>query len=291
MRKEKSGGFIVFLAVMFISLVLFPFRNVSVTATAEDELLPSQRILTVVMYHSVMKGRNGKYVISPAAFESDVKELLSRGYETVFPSEIVRFAEHGGPLPKKPLLITFDDGHYNNAHYCKPILEKYGCKAVVNIVGSYCDYAATSGEPINASYSYFNWEQIKELNDGATFEIGNHSYDMHNKSPRFGITRMSGESDAHYKAALTKDIMKLQNKLTADCGVTPVCFAYPFGSYSKFAREALAEMGFKLILNCEERRNLISEGDSGVLLNVCRFNRDAFISTQSFFEKMERSRY
>jgi peptidoglycan/xylan/chitin deacetylase (PgdA/CDA1 family) len=256
---------------------------------SSTSLKDNQRVLTVVMYHSVLKNRQGKYVVSPETFESDIKELLARGYTTVFPSEIVAFVERGGSFPEKPLLITFDDGHYNNAHYCQPILEKYNCKAVINIVGAFCDQTVKRGEASNVSYAYFTWDQLKELAESGVFEIGNHTYNMHNKSPRFGMRRIGGESDEDYRAALTKDVMRLQKRLADDCGVTPICFAYPFGAHDKFTKSVVVDMGFKMIFNCHERRMAITSGDPKCLHQVSRFNRESGVSSAEFFNRMERT--
>jgi peptidoglycan/xylan/chitin deacetylase (PgdA/CDA1 family) len=254
-----------------------------------NEVGSNQRILTVLMYHSFLSKPRGKYVCTPKIFEEDLLEAKARGYTTVFPSEVIRWVENGGDFPDKPLLITMDDGHYNNLYYCKPLLEKHGCKAVVHVVGAFSNYSEKSGDHSKASYSYLTWGQIRELNDGKTFEIGNHTYNMHKFSPRNGIARKKGEGDDEYVRAITADITRLQNKLTLDCGVTPVCFAYPFGIFNKTAKNALLDMGFKMLFNCTEKRNLITQGDPGTLHAVCRFNRAADLSSRAFFDKTERS--
>ena len=82
------------------------------TVMAED---PGVRV-PVIMYHAVMDdaSRLGKYVISPEELESDFKWLSENGYTAVLSEDLINYTENGAALPEKPILLTFDDGYYNN---------------------------------------------------------------------------------------------------------------------------------------------------------------------------------
>ena len=92
----------------------------------------------VLMYHSILKdsARQGKYVVSPAVLAADLDALQKRGYETVTVSDLLAYVQDGTPLPDKPVMITFDDGYYNNYVYAYPLLQQRGMRAVVSIIGS-----------------------------------------------------------------------------------------------------------------------------------------------------------
>ena len=96
---------------------------------------PDGVALPVIMYHSVLKdgARIGKYVVSPDSFEHDLAFLKDNGYETVSISDLTDFVYEGKKLPEKPVMITFDDGYYNNLVYAAPLLEKYNMKAVISV--------------------------------------------------------------------------------------------------------------------------------------------------------------
>lgn len=287
----KTGIVIIF-AVL---LGLLPFRSVKPVyadghVDANHEPQQNQRVLPIIMYHQILKNRKSDYIVTPGLFENDLIEMKERGYETVFPSEVIAFCEGRGGLPQKPVMLTFDDGHYNNIYYGMEALKKHGCKAVLNIIGVCSDNTVVSGDHSNPAYSHLTWEQIGQAADSGVYEIGNHTFDLHNQSPRKGVSQKKGESEEQYRKVLTDDVMKLQSCLELKSGVLPECFAYPFGKYSNLSEKIILEMNFKMIFVCYEQQNMITAGVPSGLYRLCRFNRLPNISSGSFFDKMEKSK-
>ncbi|MCL2696274.1 MAG: polysaccharide deacetylase family protein, partial [Clostridiales bacterium] len=158
--------------------------------------------LPIIMYHSILNHRNGKYTLSPSVLEADLAWLDEQGFETVTVEDLIYYVYYDGTLPEKPVMLTFDDGHYNNLTYAVPLLEQYGMRAVLAVVGSFTD--AEEGQPQrNPNFSYFNWGEIDLLSTSDTIEVQNHSYDMHSGR---GAVRGKGESEERLAARLTEDI-------------------------------------------------------------------------------------
>ena len=55
-----------------------------------------------------------------------------------------------GILPEKPVMITLDDGCYNNLSDVLPLLEKYDMHAIVSVVGEYTNVTAKNDPHISA---------------------------------------------------------------------------------------------------------------------------------------------
>lgn len=242
--------------------------------------------LPILMYHGVLKDQNraGQYIVTPQTVEQDLAYLADRGYTAILASELAQAVHSGAPLPEKPVMITFDDGFLNNLTYVLPLLEKYDMKAVISIVGSYCACFSANPDP-NPAYAHLCWQEIDALVDSGRVEIGNHTYDMHNKSPRKGARRMRGESEAEYYEALVQDVGRTQSLLEEHCGILPTTFAYPYGYISKESVPILQEMGFTVLLTCTEQVNMLT-GDPAVLLELGRFNRASGVSTERFMKKL-----
>lgn len=247
------------------------------------------RELPVIMYHSVLRdpARTGKYIVSPERLEEDIRYLASHGYEIVTARAVIDFARGVGTLPERPVLLTFDDGYYNNLTYVLPLLQKYDCTAVIAIVGAYAQRYSDAPDP-NPNYAHLRWEEIYALTLSGRVEIANHSYDMHGQTGRMGSARKRGESGAAYAEAFTADVGRLQRELAARAFVTPELFAYPFGIVDPDSRALLAKLGFAGSMTCREQVSRIVAGDPDTLWDIGRFNRAGELETEAFFSFLQK---
>ncbi len=241
----------------------------------------------ILMYHSV--GYNNKiqspYLISPEVFEEDLHWLRSGGYTAVFVSDLIAYVDGTGTLPEKPVVISLDDGFLNNRTYVLPLLEKYNMKAVLSVVGSFCEQYTRHPDP-NPSYAYLTWSDVADLAETGYFEISNHTYAMHTMGERTGCMRRADESVASYSAALSSDLSLLQSMLSQTTGRTPTVFAYPYGAVSDEAVFVLQALGFRAALTCVEQVNFLTPGASESLYHLGRFNRPSGERTKDFMERV-----
>lgn len=241
----------------------------------------------IIMYHSILKdpSRSNKYTVTPTVLEEDLKYIKDKGYTTVTITNLISYVYDNKPLPEKPIVLTFDDGHYNNYGYLFPLLEKYDMKAVISIVGSYTD-KFTETDEANLNYSYLRWKDIKELMDTGRIEFQNHTYNLHsNTGKRIGTKKIKGETDEHYKNVLEEDILKLQQEFKENTNYIPQCFTYPFGGISNASLDIIKELGFKASLSCEQGINKLTKNPNSLYL-LKRYNRPSYISTYNFFQKI-----
>lgn len=237
--------------------------------------------LPVIMYHSVCSRSPAEYSVTPKQLEDDLIWLKSRGYTAVSAAQLCRYTQGIGSLPERPVMLTLDDGFYNNLSELLPLLEKYDMCAIVSVVGTYTDNDAPRDPHISA-YSYLTWEDIAELYASGRVEIGNHTYAMHSVSgTRKGCTKLPEETEEQYRQSLGADILLLQQKMKENIGITPYVFAYPFGAVSRGCTPFLKENGFLMTLTCRELPNYITR-DPSCLYGIGRYNRSGLCSTEEF---------
>ncbi len=285
-KMKSLIAYITVIALMVTAIGLyFIFDNKTEMTSGEKGVN-----VPIIMYHSVLKNQKklGKFVISPTQFEEDLKYLKENGYETVFMSQLIDYVYNKTPLPEKPVVLTFDDGYYNNFLYIFPLLQKYNCKAVISIVGAYTDlYTQTPDE--NADYSHLSWDNVNELMDSGLVEFQNHSYNMHSTDKgRNGTKKKLSESADDYEKALTDDLTLLQNEFVEHTGYTPRVFTYPFGSVSNASFDIIKKLGFKASLSCENKTNYIKQGDKECLYMLNRFIRTSNKSLNSILKNAEK---
>lgn len=229
--------------------------------------------MPIIMYHSLLKDKKSEndFTVSPLLFEEDLKYIVQNGYTTVTVDDIVNFVYSNKALPSKCIMLTFDDGYYNNYYYAYPLLKKYGCRAVISPIASVTEQFTSTGE-ISASYGYLNIDNIKEMVNSGCVEIQNHSYDMHSLAPRRGVEQKTYESDKDYKTTIVNDITTAQEYLKNNVGVTPNCFVYPFGAKSKGTLEIIKELGFVSTMTCTEKLNIITKNPDS-LYELGRYRR------------------
>lgn len=244
--------------------------------------------LPIIMYHSVLKDtvRSGKYVVTPSQLEADFKYIKEKGYNTITMNDLIKYVEdENASLPEKPIIITFDDGYYNNFTYVLPLLEKYEMRAVISIVGEYTDNYSKTDEA-NANYSYLRWKDIKQMMETGLVEFQNHTYNLHsNKNGKRGTKKKVSQTQEQYEKYLSEDILKLQKEFEENTNFVPNTFTYPFGAISKESIDIIKNMGFKASLSCEEGINYINK-DKERLFLLKRNNRPSRISSEKFFSKL-----
>lgn len=264
-------------------------KQQSALTTSQLGVSDGQIAVPIIMYHGLLKdpALQNKFVINPALFESDLNYLKGKGYTTMFVSDLIDCVKKGTPFPEKPIILTFDDGYYNNYLYAFPLLKKYQMKAVISIIGRYTDeYSETDSD--HPTYSHVTWDQINEMIDSHCVEIQNHTYDMHTyNTGRKGSMQKQGESVEAYGIAINSDIGYLQKQIYEKTGTMPNTFTYPFGFISENSEKFLKELGFEASLSCREKINYIStkERNPDELFHLNRILRGPNCSSENFFQK------
>ena len=232
--------------------------------------------MPVLMYHSVnsKESKAGDYVITPQALRGDLEWLQKNGYHTVVVQDLLDYVEQGTPLPEKPVMITFDDGYYNNYLNAFPLLQEFQMKAVISIIVSETDKYSQLDEN-RENYSHLTWGQIGEMMESGLVEFQNHSYDLHKNSKsggRKGIGKRKGESTEEYQAAIREDVEKGQLRFVEMTGYAPTAFTYPFGAVSEDSYPVLEELGFRATLDAQGKVFRLTR-EAECLRRIPRYNR------------------
>ena len=70
--------------------------------------------------------------VSDANFRAEMRWLHRHGYGAVTLDQVMSAWYHGGRLPARPIVITFDNGYVPQATFAPAVLSRYGWPAVLN---------------------------------------------------------------------------------------------------------------------------------------------------------------
>lgn len=233
-------------------------ENIIDTAYAENVNQQHAEQIPVLMYHylvpkSLNKEPANKSVINTEDFEEGMDYLHREGYYTPTLQELEQYVKGEITLPKKSVVITFDDGYENNLVYAYPILKKYNFKAAVFIIGN---KVPENNEPFDpARKSFLTKAQMEESKD--VFEFHSHTYNLHYK----GFEKCGSE----YAAGLDTKLLKQDMKQMKEFGIDTPYFAYPYGNKSTQMMYYLREEGYRMAFSV--RQGFVKPGDNLMKLN------------------------
>ena len=181
----------------------------------------------ILMYHMIREAIPGKKFnslrVSPNAFEAQIAYLAKEGWHSFTMSEAF---EKRHELPKKSVVITFDDGYRDNLIHALPILEKYGFKATIYLVNDrherdWSGYrkAKNSGAGLKEEPKLSD-DEVQKLLESGCIEIGAHTL-THANLPALDDAKSSEE--------ICRSKTEIEETFSTACK----SFAYPFGLYGE----------------------------------------------------------
>jgi peptidoglycan/xylan/chitin deacetylase (PgdA/CDA1 family) len=193
-----------------------------------------QRVVPILMYHRVdyvtasTPAVTKALTVSPEDFRHQMKWLKGHGYHTITQRSLFDALMCGDRLPRKPIVVTFDDGYRDVYRYASPVIERFGMHAI-----SYLITERISGD----DPSFLTWNQVRRFEERGV-EIGSHTVSH---------AALTSLSDAGALAELVQSRKKLEQKL--DHRVP--WLAYPYGSYDSRIERLAKEAGYKLAVTTE----------------------------------------
>ena len=161
---------LIIIVVLFILLVAF-----------------NKKAVPIFLYHQVNPISSN---VSPEMFEEHLKIIKKYNMETITISEY-----YNNNINKNSMLLTFDDGYYDNFKYVFPLLKKYNMKATIFLNTLYImdkrenepeikdnntinleamkKYIENGKATIN---QYMSWEEIKQMYYSGLIDFQAHSH-------------------------------------------------------------------------------------------------------------------
>lgn len=185
----------------------------------------------ILMYHYVEYVQDRRDItrqklnINPYVFENQIITLEEAGYTFMTAKELSDVLDGKSTMPKKPILLTFDDGHWDIYTDVLPILKKYTVKATAYIIPGF----------IGGS-DFLNDKQIKVLISSGLIEIGAHT--IHH----IALKEIQAKT-------VEEEVFGSKQILENTYHIKVYSFAYPYGSFDEQAIDIVKNAGFTTALS------------------------------------------
>ena len=238
--------------------------------------LAAPGFIPVLMYHKIPDAplaTKHQIFVTKENFAKHLAYLKDHKITPITFQDYQNFASGRRPLaefPRRPIILTFDDGYTDNYTNLLPLMQQYGYRGVLYLLGDFevrCnqwDLAQDSTEPRAAIMS----ETQKQAFVTAGWEIGAHTL----THPR--LASLPAAEAAH-------EIIQSKAELEHRLGISLLSFAYPYGDLSPETKALVQQAGFTYAV-ATDSGGMHLEDDR---MQIFRINMFPHESTSSLFKK------
>lgn len=196
--------------------------------------VPRQSALVpILMYHyirpidfSKSDAATSSLTLPPAQLEQQLRYLRDRGFKSATMADLYLYFQGRRDLPSRSVILTFDDGYWDNYVYAYPLLLRYGFKGTFFIVTGFVGRS-----------EYMTWPQLREMVAGG-MEVGAHTVS------HVDLARIS-------PTARERELVESRRGLQDTLGVSVRSLAYPSGAYNQEAIQAARKAGYEIAVTTQ----------------------------------------
>jgi peptidoglycan/xylan/chitin deacetylase (PgdA/CDA1 family) len=192
--------------------------------------LPRRRLdLPILMYHRIdlvkptLPEITQRLTVNPRVFAAQMHWLVRAGFHSVTPLQAFEALEYGQPLPRHPVLITFDDGYRDVLGKAAPTLHRLHLHAIEFVITDRVD----GPDP-----SFLTWPELRRL-ERLGVAIGSHTVTHRNL--------------VHLTAPEVRvELRRSRAVLERHLGHPVQWFAYPSGGVDRVVAAQVRQAGYVL---------------------------------------------
>jgi peptidoglycan/xylan/chitin deacetylase (PgdA/CDA1 family) len=195
------------------------------------------QLVPILCYHNMGAQTRGRLLMSASAFDEQMRYLKREGYHVITLRQFLDFASLRQQLPRKTVVLTFDDGWKSFKEFAYPVLNELGFPATLFI---YTDF-------IGARIA-LSWPELKDLaQEGFDIEAHSKTHEDMRKKP--------SESEEDYNRRMQAELVTPLAIFQQRVGQSPKIIAYPYGSHDDGVLKRTREAGYIAALDVRRQGN------------------------------------
>jgi peptidoglycan/xylan/chitin deacetylase (PgdA/CDA1 family) len=169
-------------------------------------------------------------------FEAQMRQLHDEGFQTVSLADFLAFTAGRRQLPRRSVLLTFDDGYKSFVQYARPTLKDYGFGATLFV---YSDFIGAGG---------LSWSDLRALITQG-FDVQAHSKTHGN------LRRKENESQAAYAKRIEAELAYPLDLFRKHLGRAADTLAYPYGDTDEELLQHVVKYGYVAAFTVRRQSN------------------------------------
>ena len=228
-----------FLGDASLAWMIEDYNDVTTLAAGQSVVIPRRpwnpsgvyaggyQLVPVLTYHDIGPQAKGRLVIGAKAFEEQMRYLKANHYRVVSLTELYEFLQLKRQLPRRAVVLTFDDGYRSFLQYAHPVLKKLHFTATLFV---YTDYVGTGRNALG-------WPDLARLTlEG--FQVEGHT------KTHSDLRQQPGEPETEYGRRLRAELEGPQRLFEQRLGHPARFLAYPYGGADETVLVRTRDSGF-----------------------------------------------
>ena len=195
------------------------------------------QLVPILVYHNISAQDKGKLSLASKTFDAQIKQLHADGFHALSLSDFVAFTTGRRQLPRRSVLLTFDDGYKSFVQYARPILKDYGFGATLFV---YSDFIGAG--------TALSWQELRTLSEQG-FDVQAHSKTHTN------LRRKEGESEAAYAKRIEAELAFPLSLYKKNLPRPVDALAYPYGEMDDELIPYVAKFGYAVAFTVRRQSN------------------------------------
>jgi peptidoglycan/xylan/chitin deacetylase (PgdA/CDA1 family) len=196
------------------------------------------QLVPILVYHNLGPQSKGRLVLGADAFAQQMRYLKTEGYRVITLADFVEWLHGRRQLPRRSVVLTFDDGYQSFRAHAYPVLKALGLPATLFV---YTDY-------VGASRNALSWDDLKTL-AAEGFDVQAHS------KTHADLRRGAGEADAQYARRMQAELGEPVRLFQRQLGRGVTFLAYPYGRVDDALLTRVREHGYTAAFTVRRESN------------------------------------
>ena len=253
LRGSRAGVLLLSAGVLMTSACATSSRDASAARGAHGD-----RHLAILCYHDISAAPNAPLLtVSPEFLRTQIRECRKAGWTFITLDEVIAHREHPEMLPRRALVMTFDDGYKSFRKIALPILRDEHVPATLAVITGFV------GQPPPDMAPLMSWDELNEVAADPLVTLASHTHALHryessnpyrDSNPaiatrRYILAEARYENREQYRGRVRADLDTARRVFNARLHRNPHVLVWPYGAQNEMARGIAALEGFPITLS------------------------------------------